>query len=801
MIKDNKTIEKKWQKIWSDKKIFEINLRHKIKNKFYILDMFPYPSGPGLHLGHARTYIASDLVHRYKKMSGYTVFRPIGWDAFGLPAEQYAIETGNNPALFTIKNINKFRSQLKKLGLSYDYRYEINTSDPHYYRWTQWIFSRMFEKGLAKEKNVKVNWCPYMQTVLADEEVKKDSNNKTISQRGGHLVIKKNIRHWVLLTTKYIDKFLENISQLDWPKRVKESQKEWIGLSNGWVIKMKILESQKFVEIFTTKPNVLADALFVCLNPSHKLLTNPHIKKRELKNLEEKKINNDNIEGYFTGMTALNPFNNKKLPIWCANYINEYATGAIMGVPLYNKYDYLFANKYKNELGLANYSKHSLSIINTTSSNQKSTEKKESMEKFLKENKYGYKANFYRLKDWVFSRQRYWGEPIPIIHKKNTDGSIDSFLEKKLPVVLPSYNKIKLHTDDFEKNHSKNYSTITPLSRFNNWVNISNNLTRETNVMPQWAGSSWYYIGYLLKDTDEKKLIPLNTKTSFLTLKKWLPVDLYVGGHEYSNSHYLYARFWHKFLYDQGIVSTKEPFKKLFCQGMVLGKDGKKMSKSANNFIKPEELISEYSVDALRLALMFKGPLKEDIQIGKEDVRAAQKWIKRVITFFSNPDNITDSFSNPNSEKKYSKLVENVSKFYEKFFFNRIIAQFMEFINSCYKIGHLNKKHASGFIKMLNPITPHICEELWKILGHQNLINEEKWPNQPSLKISDSINLIVQLDGKLVLILKCKKDSNQITIENKIMKKKKMINRLSKLHVKKIKKTIFIKNKLINFVS
>ena len=720
---DHHTIEKKWQKYWEDNKTFKTS-EDKGKRKFYALDMFPYPSGAGLHVGHPEGYTATDILSRMKRMQGYNVLHPMGWDAFGLPAEQYALDTGNDPAEFTKHNIDNFRRQIKSLGFSYDWDREISTTDPQYYKWTQWIFLKLYEKGLAYIDEVPVNWCPALGTVLANEEV---IDGK--SERGGHPVVRKPMKQWNLKITAYADRLLEDLEELDWPESIKDMQRNWIGRSEGAEVNFQIDGHDEHFTVFTTRPDTLFGATYTVLAPEHKLvqkITTPEQKQAVEKYLEEVTSKSDlertdlakDKTGVFTGAYAINPVNGVKVPIWIADYVlATYGTGAIMAVPAHDERDYEFATKFNLEIievvagGDVTKEAYTGDGLHVNSDFLNDLNKEEAISKmiqWLEEKGVGTKKVTYRLRDWLFSRQRYWGEPIPLIHWE--DGTMTAVPEEELPLVLPVTNEIK-----------PSGTGESPLANIEDWVNVVDPATgkkgrRETNTMPQWAGSCWYYLRFIDPHNDQALADPEK-------LKEWLPVDIYIGGAEHAVLHLLYARFWHKFLYDIGVVPTKEPFQKLFNQGMILGENNEKMSKSKGNVVNPDEIVESHGADTLRLYEMFMGPLDGSIAWSANGVDGSRRFLDRIWRLLIddngnlNPKIKENLEQESGLEKVYHQTVKKVTEDYEALHFNTAISQLMVFINEAYKADVLPISYVEGFVKLISPIAPHIAEELWEKLG------------------------------------------------------------------------------------
>ena len=798
-------IEKKWQKYWEENNTFRTTFDPS-KPKYYTLDMFPYPSGAGLHVGHPEGYTATDIVSRYKRMRGYNVIHPMGWDAFGLPAEQYAINTGKDPRHFTLNNINVFKNQLKMLGLSYDWNREIATCDPKYYKWTQWIFTKLYEKGLAEVKNIEVNWCEELGTVLANEEVLND-NGKMVSERGGFPVVKKPMRQWVLKITKYADRLLEGLDKLDWPQSVKDMQRNWIGKSVGAEVTFKVKGFDEGFVVFTTRCDTLFGATYCVLSPEHPLVTKIMTKEQEEKVLayiEEAKAKSDldrtdlnkDKTGVFTGSYAINPINGKEIPIWIADYVlSSYGTGAIMAVPAHDDRDYEFAKKMGIEIipvldgdisegPFTGDAKHINSGFLNGLGKQEAIDK---MLEYLEENGLGKKSINYKLRDWIFSRQRYWGEPFPIIHWN--DGTIECLGLEDLPLELPYVERVTL---------SK--TGESPLVNATDWYNVTRSDGvkghRESNTMPQWAGSCWYYIGYLLRNVEKDEYLNLDDKEVQEMINYWLPVDLYIGGTEHAVLHLLYARFWHKVLYDCGIVKYDEPFQKLFNQGMILGEDGEKMSKSKGNVINPDDVVRDYGADTLRMYEMFMGPLEATKPWSTKGVEGPRRFLERVYRFYSEVAEITDE--NKNLEKVYHQTVKKVTEDYENLRFNTAISQMMIFVNECYKEKKIPLEYLEGFLKLLNPVCPHITEELYsQVLNHEESIAYSQWPKYDEEKTKDEqITIIVQVNGKI---------RDKILVEPEISKEDLEKLCLSSDKIKAFitsepKKVIVVPKKLVNIV-
>ena len=785
-------IEKKWQEYWDKNQTFKTDY-FSSKPKQYILDMYPYPSGAGLHIGHLEGYTATDIMARMKRMQGYEVLHPIGWDAFGLPAEQYAIKTNNSPKDFTAKNIDNFRRQIKEAGFSYDFSKEIDTTDPKFYKTTQWIFSKLFEKGLAEYKEVEVNWCSDLGTVLANEEIL-TIDGKMVSERGNYPVIKKPMSQWVLKITKYADKLLKGLSDLEWPDSVKSLQKNWIGKSIGVEINFNVNNSKEVVKVFTTKPETIYGVTFLTLAPENKqvlkiisddqkdtvlkYIDNTN-KKTEIQRKQNQKPN-----GVFTGSYAINPINGKKIQIWIGDYVlNNYATGSVMACPGGDERDLSFAKHYKLDI-MNIYDENKLFINSGFINKTNNEEANKLMINYIKKNKIGLINTYYKLKDWLFSRQRYWGEPFPLIHME--DGEI--ILDPNLPVILPRL-----------ENFSPTKDGTQPLTKVIDWVNIkinNKNGKREVNTMPQWAGSCWYYIAYLLKE--ENGYLDIESKKAQDILNKWLPVDLYIGGQEHAVLHLLYARFWHLFLYDIGIVKSKEPFYKLFNQGMILGEDGTKMSKSIGNVINPDDIIQEHGADTIRIIEMFLGALEDDKNWKNDSVLASRKWLDRVYRLINEKKDIIVDRNDKKLDFEYNNMVKNATNHMESLKFNLAISDMMIFVNSCYQSKEIYKSYLEGFIKIFSTFAPHLGEELWNILDNKKTIAYESWPKYSESKlVISNVTIVVQVNGKV----RGKLEISRNIEKKEIIKLAKKLDNI-KIHIenKIIIKEIFIPNKLISFV-
>ena len=794
---NHKEIESKWQKYWEENKTFATDINDFSKPKFYALDMFPYPSGVGLHAGHPEGYTATDIVCRMKKMQGYNVLHPMGFDSFGLPAEQYAINTGNHPDKFTNDNINVFRNQLKRLGFSYDWDREVATSDPSYYKWTQWIFKKLYLDGLAKEVDMPVNWCEELGTVLANDEV---IDGK--SERGGYPVIRKNMRQWVIDIPAYAERLLEGLNEIDWPLSTKEVQRNWIGKSIGALVTFKIKGFNDSFDVFTTRCDTLFGATYCVLAPEHELvdkITTDECKSKvedykkicaTKSELERTELNKEKT-GVFTGAYAINPVNNEEIPIWISDYVlSSYGTGAIMAVPAHDERDYDFAKEFDLKIipviegGNIEKEAYTGDGVHINSEFLNGLGKEESIDKmidFLEKNKCGKKKINYRLRNWIFARQRYWGEPIPIIHYEDgTEGALD---DKDLPLVLPEL-----------KDYSPSKDGSSPLNKKEDWVNITYNGKkgkRETSTMPGSAGSSWYFLRYIDPHNDKEF-------ANYDLLKHWLPVDLYVGGPEHSVGHLLYSRMWNNYLYDKGLVPVKEPFQKLVHQGMILGSNGIKMGKRYPEYsVNPMDITDKYGADTLRFYEMFMGPLGADKPWSNEGVEGSKRFLDRVWRLYTEEDKIKDE-ENKNLEKIYHQTVKKVTNDYETLNFNTAISGMMIFINAVYKEDIFPKEYALGFVKLLNPVAPYITEELWEKLGHDKSIANESWPTYDEDKTKESNKTIgVQVNGKLRGEITISVDEDEESI-----KEKALTNENVKKHTdgKEIVKTIVIKGKIVNIV-
>ncbi|WP_080875072.1 leucine--tRNA ligase [Oceanobacillus timonensis] len=796
-------IEKKWQKYWDHNHTFKTNTFSN-KEKFYALDMFPYPSGQGLHVGHPEGYTATDILARMKRMQGYEVMHPMGWDAFGLPAEQYAIDTGNSPKEFTEANIQIFKRQIKELGFSYDWDREVNTTDPDYYKWTQWIFKKLYENDLAYMDEVAVNWCPALGTVLANEEV---IDGK--SERGGHPVVRKPMKQWMLKITAYADRLLSDLEDLDWPESLKEMQRNWIGRSEGAEVTFSIEGHEETFTVFTTRPDTLFGATYAVMAPEHEFvekITTAEQKAAVEKYLHEIQTKSDlertdlakEKTGVFTGAYAINPANGEKMPIWVADYVlMSYGSGAIMAVPAHDERDYEFASVFelpiKEVVAGGNIEEEAYvgdgPHVNSEFLN--GLDQDEAISKmiaWLEENKKGTKKITYRLRDWLFARQRYWGEPIPIIHWE--DGSMSTVPEEELPLELPEMTEIK-----------PSGTGESPLANNEAWVSVVDLETgmkgrRETNTMPQWAGSCWYFLRYVDPHNAEQLADPE-------ALKEWFPIDIYIGGAEHAVLHLLYARFWHKFLYDIGVVSTKEPFQRLYNQGMILGEGNEKMSKSKGNVVNPDDIISSHGADTLRLYEMFMGPLDASVAWSTNGLDGSRRFLDRVWRLYMNDDqSLTDRITDDAAtelDKVYHETVKKVTEDFENLHFNTGISQMMVFVNECYKVDSIPKNYAEGFVKLLSPVAPHMCEEIWQKLGKEDSISLAGWPAYDESKlVQEEVEVVLQVMGKVRAKL-----SVPVGTEKEELEKMALNEESVKKWVegKTIRKVIVVPDKLVNVVA
>ncbi|MBY7143920.1 leucine--tRNA ligase [Virgibacillus sp. NKC19-3] len=800
---NHQEIENKWQAYWEENKTFKTDTYSK-KTKVYALDMFPYPSGAGLHVGHPEGYTATDIFSRMKRMQGFEVLHPMGWDAFGLPAEQYAIDTGNSPAAFTEQNIATFKRQIQELGFSYDWDREISTTDPNYYKWTQWIFTKLYEKGLAYMDEVAVNWCPALGTVLANEEV---IDGK--SERGGHPVVRKPMKQWMLKITAYADRLLKDLEEVDWPESIKDMQRNWIGRSEGAEVTFTIDGYHEEFTVFTTRPDTLFGASYAVLAPEHpfvekivsqeqKEAVDAYLDQVQTKSdLERTDLAKDKT-GVFTGAYAINPVNKSKIPIWIADYVlMSYGSGAIMAVPAHDERDYEFATKFElpilEVVAGGDISKEAYvddgEHVNSGFINGLYTDDAiVKMIEWLEANKHGERKVTYRLRDWLFARQRYWGEPIPIIHWE--DGTTSAIPEEELPLELPVMSEIK-----------PSGTGESPLANNKDWVNVTDPNTgmkgrRETSTMPQWAGSCWYFLRFIDPHNTEQLADPK-------AMEEWLPIDIYIGGAEHAVLHLLYARFWHKFLYDIGVVPTKEPFMKLYNQGMILGEGNEKMSKSKGNVVNPDDIIASHGADTLRLYEMFMGPLDAAVAWSTNGLDGARRFLDRVWRMIINDDGtLVDKVvegSNPSLDKVYNETVKKVTEDFENLHFNTGISQMMIFVNEGNKVDVLPKNYIEGFVKMLSPVAPHISEELWSRLGNPGTISYEPWPTFDESKlVEDEVEIAVQIMGKVRSKINVAKDITKDELEKQALADEKIQELTDGTTIRKV---IVVPGKLVNIVA
>ncbi len=790
---DFKKNQDKWNKYWEENETFKTDVWDFSKPKYYCLDMFPYPSGSALHVGHPLGYIATDIMARYKRMKGFNVLHPMGWDSFGLPSEQYAIETGNNPAEFNKKNIEIFKNQLKNIGLSFDWSKEISTSDPKYYKWTQWIFKKLFEKKLAKKTDMLVNWSEDLGTVLSNDEI---IDGKT--ERGGYPVTRKNMPQWVIEIPKYAEKLLEGLDRVDYPESTKEIQRNWIGKSTGAEVEFKVDKTDMSFTVFTTRCDTLFGVTYCVLSPDHSLVDKITTKEQEKvvkaykeetakkSDLERTDLNHDKT-GVFTGSYAINPVNNKKIPIYIADYVlSTYATGAIMAVPAHDKRDFEFAKKFYLEIiKVLDVDEQDMEKdgIHISSGFLDGLNKKDAIEKmleYLEKNNLGKKKINYKMRDWIFSRQRYWGEPIPIVELE--DGTQVALDDKDLPLELPVLEDYKPFRDG-----------RSALARAKDFINVEINGKkgkRELSTMPGSAGSSWYFLRYIDPHNDQK----LAEKE---LLDHWMPVDLYVGGTEHAVGHLLYSRMWTKFLHEEGILNVDEPYKKLFHQGMMLGANGIKMGKRYKDFVvNPNDIVNEYGADALRLYQMFMGPLEASKPWSNSGIVGAKKFLDKVVRLLTS-DKIQDK-DNKNLDKVYNYTIKKCEEDYENLSFNTAIAQMMIFINDASKEDVVPLKYIKGFLKLLNPICPYLTEEFYQRFFNTSTITYEEFPKYDEEKLQDDFKIIgVQINGKLRSTVKISINETEEEIFNKVFEDSKI---KSYIDDKDIIKKIYIKNKIVNIV-
>ncbi|WP_456317357.1 leucine--tRNA ligase [Solobacterium moorei] len=794
---DHKKIETKWQQYWDKHQTFKTNGYDFSKPKYYALDMFPYPSGSGLHAGHPEGYTATDVICRMKRMQGFNVLHPMGFDAFGLPAEQYAIKTGNNPATFTEKNIETFKKQLRAFGFSYDWEREISTADPSFYHWTQWIFKRLFEDGLAKCVDMPVNWCEELGTVLSNDEV---IDGK--SERGGYPVIRKNMRQWVIDIPAYAEKLLEGLETIDWPESTKEIQRNWIGKSIGAQVTFKVDGHNESFVVFTTRCDTLFGATYCVLAPEHVLVekivsgeqkeaVEAYRKECATKSdLERTELNKDKT-GVFTGAYAINPVNGKKIPIWISDYVlASYGTGAIMAVPAHDERDYAFAKKFGLEIipvlaggdvTVEAWTQDGLHINSEWLDGLNKQEAIDKMIEWLESNHIGQKKINYKIREWIFARQRYWGEPIPVVHLE--DDRYVAISDEELPLVLPIL-------DDYKPSKGGQ----SPLAKDEEWVNVTVDGIkgkRETSTMPGSAGSSWYFLRYIDPKNDKAIADPE-------LLKHWMPVDLYVGGPEHAVGHLLYSRMWNRYLYDKGIVTTKEPFQKLVHQGMILGANGIKMGKRYPEFaIDPNVLIEQYGADTVRLYEMFMGPLEASKPWSEQGVDGAHKWLERVHRLIVESNKLSD-INDGSLDEVYHATVKKVTSDIESLNLNTAISQMMIFINECYKADTLYKPYMEGFVQMFACYAPHLGEELWQFLGHENTLTFETWPTYDESKlVKNQVEMVVQVNGKVRGKFMANIDEDKKIVEEMALA---LPSVQAQMEGKTVRKLIIVPNRIVNIV-
>lgn len=799
MAYEFKDIEEKWEKVWDEEKTYHTDCHDFSKPKYYILDMFPYPSAVGLHVGHVEGYTATDALSRMKRMQGFNVLHPIGYDAFGLPAEQFAIKNNQNPAIYTDRNIDNFRKQLKRLGFSYDWDREIKTSDPSYYKWTQWIFTKLYEKGLAYEDDRLVNWCPALGTVLANEEV---IDGK--SERGGYPVERRPMRQWCLKITAYADKLLSGLDTIQWPSSTLTMQRNWIGRSEGSLITFDVVGEELSFDVFTTRADTLFGCTYCVLAPEHPLVgrltkadrkaeVESYIEACSKKSDMERTDGSKEKTGVFLGSYAVNPINGKEVPIYIGDYVlATYATGAVMAVPAHDQRDYEFAKKHdiamiqviEGDISETAYEGEGRHIHSEFADGLGNDEARKAItDRLVQMGKGSYKIS-YKLRDWLFSRQRYWGEPIPMIHME--DGSV--LPETHLPLVLPEMKDYKPTGDG-----------KPPLSKEREWVDVvidGKKGERETNTMPQWAGSSWYYARYIDPHNDEA----IGDKA---LLDHWLPVDVYVGGAEHAVLHLLYARFWHKFLRDEGVFSCDEPFQKLYHQGLILGSDGQKMSKSLGNTVSPDDVIAEYGADSLRFYEMFKGPVDQSLPWSEDGPKGAKRFLDKFYRLYSD-QNFVDKWSeegNPALDYVYNATVKKCTNDYEILHFNTGISQIMICVNELYKADRLPKAMLEGLCKLLAPICPHLAQECYSLLGRPGLLDFTPWPTYDEDKISAKpVTYAVQVNGKLRAKVDFRKDASPEELET-LKKDVLLLPELKPyLEGKEVVKVIAVLNRIVSVV-
>ena len=805
---DHHALEVKWQAYWDEHRTFRVS-DDTTKPKFYCLDMFPYPSGSGLHVGHLEGYTATDIVSRYKRMRGFNVLHPMGWDAFGLPAEQYAVKTGIHPVVTTAQNIATFKRQMQRVGLSYDWEREVSTIDPDYYRWTQWIFLKLFERGLAYVAEVPVNWCPALGTVLANEEI---IDGK--SEVGGFDVVRKPMRQWILKITAYADRLLEDLKLVEWPASTLEMQKNWIGRSVGAEVEFDLVGCSGTVRIFTTRPDTLFGATYMVLSPEHPLVAvvttadcraavTAYREAAARKNdLQRQELDKDKT-GVFTGGYAVNPVNGERLPIWLADYVlMGYGTGAIMAVPAHDARDWTFAKTYDLPIREviaggqveqeAFVSSDKGTVVNSTTSDRSfsidglaPSDAIPKITAHLERQGKGRKAVNYKLRDWLFARQRYWGEPFPIVW---ADGQALPIPEEQLPLLLPETNNFK-----------PSGTGESPLANLTDWLTTTDPISgaparRETNTMPQWAGSCWYYLRFIDPKNQRQLVDPALERY-------WMPVDLYIGGSEHAVLHLLYARFWHKVLYDIGLVSTPEPFKKLVHQGIVLGEDNQKMSKSRGNVVNPDEIMDQFGADAVRLYEMFMGPLEAVKPWSTRGVEGVTRFLERSWRLMANDEGhllnvVVGIVPTLAQERLLHQTIKKVTEDIEGLRFNTAIAQMMVFTNEMTKTAQRSRALLEPFVLLLAPFAPHLAEELWGVLGHKPSVSQQPWPTfDPAMTVSDRLTIPIQVNGRLRAKLEVGADATRAQVEGLAS-----VQIAEWLQGQEPKKIVYVEKKLINFV-
>ena len=794
---DYKSIEKKWQDFWERNETFKTDVNDFSKPKYYALDMFPYPSGVGLHAGHPEGYTATDVVSRYKRMKGFNVLHPMGFDSFGLPAEQYAIQTGNHPAGFTNKNIEHFTEQLKGLGFSYDWSKVVSTSDPKYYKWTQWIFKKLFEDGFARCIEMPVNWCEELGCVLANDEV---IDGK--SERGGYPVIRKNMKQWIIDIPAFAETLLSGLDTIDWPESTKDMQRNWIGKSIGAEVKFKIADTDKEFTVFTTRCDTLFGATYCVLSPEHPLVDEITTSDQKQKvddykkecasksEMERTELNKDKT-GVFTGAYAINPVNDKKIPIWISDYVlMTYGTGAIMAVPAHDDRDYEFAKKFGIEIiqvleggdiSTSAWTQDGKHINSGFVDGMNKEDAINTMIDWLEKKGIGKKKINYKIREWIFARQRYWGEPIPVIHYE--DGTIGVLDDGDLPLILPEL-------EDYGPS-----KTGAPLDKATDWVNVEykgKKGKRETSTMPGSAGSSWYFLRYIDPNNDDKF-------ADYGLLKHWMPVDLYIGGPEHAVGHLLYSRMWNNYLYDKGLVPVREPFKKLVHQGYILGANGIKMGKRYPEYvINPSDIVRDYGADTLRLYEMFMGPLEADKPWSTQGLEGAHRWLERVWRLFiEQKDKLSDT-NDGKLDYSYNFTVKKVSEDIENLRLNTAISQMMIFINDCYKEEKIYKEYAINFIQMLSVFAPHVANEMYEQLTGNNDLAYRTWPtaDESKLKVEEK-EIAVQVNGKVRAKFTINADASDDLIYEMALKQE---NVIKYIEGNEIKKHFVIKGRVVNIV-